>query len=48
MLDELLQYAEGLGLSEVEEKYNERWLYNIGVQGQTIFTPQNTGILTDN
>ena len=42
MLEELLAFAEGLGVAEIEAKYNERWKYNVDVQGLTIFTPPGT------
>jgi len=46
ILDEMLAFAESLGVSEIEAKYHERWQYNIGVQGLSIFTPDNTGIFS--
>jgi len=42
ILDSMLAFAEGLGLSEIEQIYNERYQYNLGTQGGSIFRPPGT------
>jgi ABC-type glycerol-3-phosphate transport system substrate-binding protein len=37
MMDEILAFAEAIGLAEVEAAYNARFEYNVAVQGGSVF-----------